>query len=288
MGSGRYLPGAAKAVREDAGGTPPEPVERALAYAMGGHASLPGMTRAAWVFAATTVVGLALAVWLYLDNRALEDELARARATAPAAPRPAEKSVAARTGDPWTEPSRTPRGGRTSASPPPSLPEEQQETRLERRQRRRLELAALLGRQDGETEEEYRSRIAPMITAGLLVPRQRVEQMRKEIEEKAGVTREQSEQLDRAFEKIYADALDYTNKAIADGLLTPYESNVSGMLEYAGGLGGLLSEANSQIGQILSPQQMQTIRDSGFEWAEYLGLNAPWEQLRPPPPPPQR
>lgn len=252
------------------------------------RASLHAMTRAAWVFAATSVVGIALAVWLYLDNRALEDELARARTAAPTPPPPAEKVVAARTGDSWAEPSRAARSGRVGAGPAPALPEAKQESRLERRQRRRQELAALLGRLDGETEEEYRNRIVPMIKAGLLVPRQRVEQMRKEIEEKAGVTPEQSKQLDQAFEKIYADAIDYTNKAVADGLLSPYESNVSGMLEYAGGLGGLLGEANGQIGQILNPQQMRTIRESGFEWAEYLGLNAPWEQLRPPPPPPQR
>ena len=77
--------------------------------------------------------------------------------------------------------------------------------------------------------------------------------MRKEAEAKAGVTPEQSKKLDKAFEKVYADALDYTNKAVADGLLSPYERNVSGWLEYAGGLGGILNDANGQIGQILSP-----------------------------------
>src|SRR5689334_25358419 len=143
----------------------------------------------------------------------------------------------------------------------------------------------MFGRLDGESDEEYRNRIVPLIKGGLLIPRQRVEQMRKEVEQKAGVTAEQSKKLDQAFDKIYADALDYTNKAIADGVLSPYERNVSGWLEYAGGLGSILNDANGQIAQILLPQQVKTISHSGFEWGEYLGLNAPWEQLRPPPPP---
>ena len=142
----------------------------------------------------------------------------------------------------------------------------------------------MFGRLDGETEEEYRNRIVPLIKAGLLIPRQRVDEMRKQAETQAGVTAEQSKKLDQAFEKVYADAIDYTNKAVADGLLSPYERNVSGWLEYAGGLGGILNDANGQIGQILSAQQVKAMSQSGFEWGEYLGMNAPWENLKPPPP----
>jgi hypothetical protein len=241
------------------------------------------MTRAAWVFAATSVVGVAIAIYFYLDNRSLESQLAEARsAKAPAA---ATDKVAARSGDPWTPPTRSAAPSRASGGPAPALPDQKDESRLERRQRRQQEFAAMFGRLDGETEEEYRNRIVPLIKGGLLIPRQRVEQMRKEVEQKAGVTAEQSKKLDQAFDKIYADAIDYTNKAVTDGLLSPYERNVSGWLEYAGGLGGILNDANGQIGQILSPGQLQTISQSGFEWGEYLGLNAPWESLRPPPPP---
>jgi hypothetical protein len=243
------------------------------------------MTRATWVFAATSVVGVALAIWLYLDNRALEAALADARA-AKAAPAPAEKVAAARSADPWSEPSRTTGSARgTGTGPAPKLPDQKDETRLERRQRRQQEFAAMFGRIEGETDEEYRARVMPMIKAGLLIPRQRVDEMRKQAEEKASVSAEQSKKLDQAFEKVYADAIDYTNKAVADGLLSPYERNVSGWLEYAGGLGGILNDANGQIGQILSAQQVKAMSQSGFEWGEYLGLNAPWEQLRPPPPP---
>ncbi len=241
------------------------------------------MARATWVLSATTVVGVALSLWLYLDNRELRDELAshaRDGAT-PAAP---EKIVAAKSIDPWTE-SVPAAGPKTSAGPAPKLPDQKSETRLERRQRRQLEFAALFGRGDDETEDEYRARIVPLIKGGLLIPRQRADEMRRQAEEQAGVTAEQSKELDKAFEKTYADALDYTNKAVADGLLSPYERNVPGWLEYAGGLGGILSDANGQIGQILSPDQMRAMSASGFEWGEYLGFNAPWENLAPPPPP---
>lgn len=242
------------------------------------------MTRAAWVFAATSIAGAALAIWLYLDNRSLASQLEQARVKSASAPAGHTVS-AARTADPWTEPTRSTATSRTGSGPAPSLPDPKEESRLERRQRRQQEFAAMFGRLDGETEEEYRNRIVPLIKGGLLIPRQRVDEMRKQAEEKAGVTAEQSKKLDKAFEKVYADAIDYTNKAVTDGLLSPYERNVSGWLEYAGGLGGILNDANGQIGQILSPQQLKTMSQSGFEWGEYLGLNAPWEQLRPPPPP---
>ena len=244
------------------------------------------MTRATWVLAATSIVGIALAVWFYLGKRDLEDQLAAARAAKSAQTTAVTEKAAARSADPWTQAQRsTP--AHTGSGPAPVLPEQKDESRLERRQRRQQEFAAMFGRLDGETEEEYKNRIVPLIKGGLLIPRQRVEQMRKEIEEKAGVTPEQSAKLDKAFDKVYADAIDYTNKAIADGQLSPYERNVSGWLEYAGGLGGILTDANGQIGQILTPGQVHTISQSGFEWGEYLGLEAPWEKLTPPPPPPK-
>jgi hypothetical protein len=240
------------------------------------------MARATWVLVATSVFAGAAAIWLYLDNRDLRLQL-QARHDAPAISS-TERSAAARSPDPWFEPMRSAGSAKTSAGPLPALPAQSEESRLERRQRRQQEFAAMFGRADGETDEEYRARIVPLIKGGLLIPRQRVEDMRRQAEEKAGVTPEQSKKLDKAFEKVYADAIDYTNKAVADGMLSPYERNVSGWLEYAGGLGGILNDANGQIGQVLSPEQVRAMSASGFEWGEYLGLEAPWEQLTPPPP----
>ena len=145
----------------------------------------------------------------------------------------------------------------------------------------------MFGRHEGETEEEYRDRIAPLIAAGLMVPRVRASEGRRIAEEKAHVTPEQSAKLDKAFDKVYGDVLDYTNKAVADGTLSPYERNVAGWLEYAGGLGGMLNDAQGQFGKVLSPDQLRAMSDSGFEWGEYLGLQAPWENLKPPPPKPK-
>jgi hypothetical protein len=244
------------------------------------------MARATWVFVATSAIAAAAAIWLYLDNADLRDQLAATKPAPTEGSANSDKPVS-QSDDSWAAPSldSTGSGGAAiSAGPGPRLPEQKGESRLERRQRRMEEFSAMFGRMDGESEEEYRNRIVPLIKGGLLIPRQRVDQMRKEVEEKAGVTADQSKKLDQAFEKTYADALDYTNKAVADGLLSPYERNVSGWLEYAGGLGGILNDANGQIGQILTPDQMKTIGSSGFEWGEYLGLNAPWENLKAPPP----
>ena len=245
------------------------------------------MARATWGLVATTAIAAGAAIWFYLDNRDLRAQLAGNQ------PKPA--AIATRTddnlapmglGDSWGASDRKAGSAAAiSAGPGPRLPEQKDESRLERRQRRQQELAAMFGRADGETDDEYKARMVPLIKGGLLIPRQRVAEMRKEIEQKANVTPEQSQKLDKAFDKVYADALDYTNKAVADGLLSPYERNVSGWLEYAGGIGGILTDANGQIGQILSPDQIKTINGSGFEWGEYLGLQAPWESLSPPPPP---
>jgi hypothetical protein len=243
------------------------------------------MARATWLLGATSLVGVSLSIWLFLDNRSLRADLA---GRAPA-DRPAPVVAARSEPTPARSSPPAPRSGSIApvpspVTPPPSLPEQPRETRLDRRARRTEEFAAQFGRLDGESEEEYRARILPLVSAGLMVPRLRAEEMRRVAQEKAGVTAEQSARLDKAFEKVYGDVIDYTNKAVADGQLSPYERNVSGWLEFAGGLGGILSEADGQVGKILQPSQVRTMYESGFEWGEYLGLKAPWEQLRAPPP----
>jgi hypothetical protein len=237
------------------------------------------MARATRVLAVTTTVSLAAAVWMYVQNRELHDRLDHPTPTVVA-----QGSDATTAKDPWATALRQGRGaGAREHGPAPALPEPKDEGRLERRNRHQQELAAMFGRQAGETEDEYRARIVPLIKTGLALPRARVEDMRKQAEAAAHITPDQSKKLDATFDKVYDNVLDYTNKAVADGVLSPYERNVSGWLEYAGGLGTMLGEVNGQIGQVLSPDQMKAMSDSGFEWGEYLGLEAPWEQLHPPP-----
>jgi hypothetical protein len=243
------------------------------------------MPRATWLLGATALVSASLAGWLYLDNRALRAAL-DTRAAAPPAAAVSAPATAAAPASPWAPRTVAPVAHPTAA--PPALPEPSAESesqgRMERRARRTDEFAAMFGRLDGESEADYRARILPMITAGLMVPRMRVDEQRKIAQDKAHVTPEQSARLDQAFDKVYSDVLDYTSKAITDGQLSPYERNVSGWLEFAGGLGGILHDANGQIGKILDPSQIRAMSDAGFEWGEYLGAKAPWEKLPPPPP----
>jgi len=243
------------------------------------------MPRATWLLGATALVSASLAGWLYLDNRALRAALDTRAAAPPSATAPAPAPAAA-PASPWAARPPAPVAHTTAA--PPALPEPSAESesqgRMERRARRTDEFAAMFGRLDGESEADYRARILPMITAGLMVPRMRVDEQRKIAQDKAHVTPEQSARLDQAFDKIYGDVLDYTGKAITDGQLSPYERNVSGWLEFAGGLGGILHDANGQIGKILDPSQIRAMSDAGFEWGEYLGAKAPWEKLPAPPP----
>jgi hypothetical protein len=240
-------------------------------------------SRLTWGLAATTLAGVATSIWLYFDNRSLRTELETKPAVTATA---TEQAPTTGSADPWNAAVKKERDAKVaiSATEQPALPDAPKESRLDRRARRTMEFGERFGRLEGETEDEYRARIVPLIKAGLAVPRERAIENRKAAEEKAKVTAAQSAQLDKTFEKVYADVLDYTNKAITDGQLSPYERNVAGWLDYAGGLGGVLTEAQGQIGKILDAGQMKTMYDSGFEWGEYLGLLAPWEKIQPPPP----
>jgi hypothetical protein len=244
------------------------------------------------LLAGAAILGILAAGWMYRENRALSDEVARLRTVEKSRPDPwtgAAPRVADGGGD-------RERGGlgalgraltsRASSEPPPRLTEAPKESRLERRVRRQGELAALLGRDADESEEDYRARMLPFLKMALDRPRANVEDMRRQAELAAGVTEAQSKDLDAAFGEVYDEVLDFTNAAVADGQLTPYDRNVKGMLQYAGGLGAILEGAEGRVGKILTPDQIRAMYDTGFEWGEYLGVNAPWERLRAPPPRP--
>ena len=215
------------------------------------------MTRATRLLAATTVVGLA-AVDLALPRQPI------ACASAARSKRPAKTAGChrrgsdrhARSGDPWIDAEQAALGDDPPRSPTailPALPEETEESRGSSdaraaprssprcsavstvRPRRSTE--ARIGAADHRRASRSRG-CARWRTAGS--PRRR-----------PSVTPEQSAKLDQAFDKVYADVLDYTNKAITDGMLSPYERNVAGWLDYAGGLGGMLDEAQGSIGKIL-------------------------------------
>ena len=109
---------------------------------------------------------------------------------------------------------------------------------------------------------------------------------RRLAEEKAGVTPEQRAGIDEVASGAYAAALDYTNAAIAAGTISPYRRDSTGLLEVVGGLGGILGETQGKLGGVLTPAQRDAMAAAGFDWGEYLGTMAPWEDLDAPPPPP--
>lgn len=245
------------------------------------------MTRATYVLAGTTLIGLLTSLWLWLDNRSLREDLADREAGATAV---AETDDASAPKDPWLgtpqgASERAPRSGTITPQAAPSLPQQPKENRNDRRARRNAELSALFGRLEGESEEEYKKRVWPLVEGRLNKLRDRTTEMRKVAEEQAGVTKEQSAQLDKVFEKTYGEVVEYANDAITDGRLSPYKRDVGNWLELAGGLGTMLNGVQGQIGKVLSPTQIKAMYDSGFEWSEYIGANAPWERLRAPPPP---
>jgi hypothetical protein len=250
------------------------------------------------------LLALAGCGWLYRENWVLRNQIeALNHQTAAAVPvRDGVEQPAAAESDPqdtgpvaaadeqWRFAQR-PRP--TLASPPDAGPAAEpgpepgadDETRAERRNRRQNEVAAMFGRLDGETVDEYRARMAPFLQTALLVPRQRMGEARRQAEVAARVTDEQRAALDRVFADVHAEALDLTNRAIAEGELTPYRRNFAGALGYAGGVGAILGGAEARVGEILDPEQRRILYEQGFEWGEYLAVTVPWERLEPPPPP---
>jgi hypothetical protein len=253
------------------------------------------MARSTLLLGISTALCAALAGWMALENRGLRDELGELRAKGEA--RAAEVVASPDPAEPSARPAREGRGGLAAlaralssrpATPEPAGPpggDGPRESRGDRRARRGAEFAAIFGRTDGETEAEYRERVMPMITGMLERPRQRALEQRREAEAAAGITPEQSAKVDEALAATYGELIEYTDAAVAEGQLSPYERNVSGWLGYAGGLGGILTGTEGKIGAILKPEQMRAMYDAGFEWGEFVGVNAPWEKLRPPPPP---
>ena len=81
------------------------------------------MARATWLFAATTIAGLATSAWLYFDR----PRPAPAPECAPTKPVTEARNV-----DPWIAPARTAPARAFSAAPAPALPEQKDESRLAR------------------------------------------------------------------------------------------------------------------------------------------------------------
>ncbi len=231
------------------------------------------------------VLALGFGGWMWRDNRRLRDELGRRT------PAVAAKDSWADSAPPAPTTTSSERSGfslpalgrRLTGGPLPKVEGAPAETRAERRLRRQNEMAALLGRDPDESEADYKARILPLMELALGGRRKDLADARRAAEDQAGVTDAQRTEIDAAFAGIYDEVVAFTDTAVADGQLTPYERNVKGLLQYAGGLGSILEGAEGRVGGILSPEQQQIIYQSGFEWGEYLGVNAPWERLRAPP-----
>jgi hypothetical protein len=232
------------------------------------------------ILVVTTLLGIATSIWLYSENRALKEQVSEHAATAAAAADPWAQHPAGGESHARTGAVNLPRAARPSVPDAPEVPFNL--SWLDRRAHRQKELSALFGRGATESEADYRARVVPLVKAGLSQPRQHAEEMRKSAEEKAHVTPAQSQQLDQVFRGVFGDAVTYANKAITDGTVSPYEQNMASLLEFGGGLGAMLQDANTQIGRILSPEQMRAMTSSGFEWGQYLGVEIPWDDVTPP------
>lgn len=245
------------------------------------------MRRSTLALAAVLVVSLAATFWLWRDNRRLRGELddAQVAAAAPAADPAGAEPSDDESGGPTAMAQSFLRGlSRAGDRERPQLPGAPT-TRMERRLRWQQRIKDLLGRRPGESDQDYRDRVVPLVELGLARPRAQVADARKAAEEAAKITDDQKKQIDAILDETYGEVMELTNQAVQQGQLSPYERNWTGLLEHAGTLGGVLGSTESRLGQVLSPEQRRIIYDLGFEWGEYIGATTPWEGLDPPPPP---
>jgi hypothetical protein len=57
-------------------------------------------------------------------------------------------------------------------------------------------------------------------------------------------------------------------------------------LHFAGGVAGIAGGFDGRLREILAPEQLALLDQTGFDIIEYLGITTPWETVTPPPPPP--
>jgi hypothetical protein len=245
------------------------------------------------------VVAVAPSIYLWRENRRLERELQAASGAAAATTDERAPVAAAAPATPAAEPEERGersrllgalgravnglRGKRPDAEPAPEG-EKRDDDQDSRRDRRQRWLKNLLGRHEGETEDEYRARVKPLVEGGLAGPRDRVEEKRRQFEEAAGVTDEQRAQLDQAFAEAGNELLAVANQAIQSGDLTPYRRNSYGVFSAFSGAVPTIEALDQRLRGILTQEQWQTMDEAGFDWLEYLGLTTGWEGLNPPPP----
>ena len=248
------------------------------------------------LLAGLSVALLATSLWLWRDNRRLREELALRPATA--TPAVATPEAASATADESPERPRrdTPRGGarllgmvaRLMTGPPPAddtqRPAEVPESRRDRRQQF---LRSTLGRADGETDEQYRERVVPLMQTMLSRPRQRVEDQRAEFETAAELTPEQRTGFDQALADARNELVGLASKAVTAGELTPYRRNSLGLLNFVGGAAAIVDGFDARFRQLLGPEQVGLLEDTGFDVIEYLGFTTQWETVTPPPPAPR-
>lgn len=246
----------------------------------------------------TSAALLVVIAWQFRENRRLQRALATRPQAATSAPTTAEGPDDAATDA--TERARV-AGGKPSRDPasmlgkldqairaardakPEPSPAAGDDSRESRREQRQRFIRMMLGRLDGESEEAYRARVAPMVTFALARPRERFEQRRKDFEAAAELTPEQHDELDRAVADAHGELLALANKSIAAGDLTPYKRNPRGVLAFLGGAVTTVDTVDARLKKSLSPQQLELMDQTGFDLVEYLGVTAPWEKATPPP-----
>ena len=248
------------------------------------------------LLAGLSVALLATSLWLWRDNRRLREALAVRPAAATMATAETTPEIAsAGSGEGPERPRRdSPRGGarllgmvaRLMTGPPPA-DDTQRPTEESRRDRRQQLLRSTLGRADGETDEQYRARVVPLMSTMLSRPRQRVEDQRAEFETAAELTPEQRTGFDQALADARNELVGLASKAVTAGELTPYRRNSLGLLNFVGGAAAIVDGFDGRFRQLLGPEQVGLLEATGFDVIEYLGFTTPWETVTPPPPAPR-
>jgi len=238
-------------------------------------------TRHLAYFGALSVASIALSLWLYLETARCAPSSPAHRLPGPRrGPRRGRRASAER---PATAAAHRRPIAPPAASPPPTLPETPTRPGWTGRGAAPRSSPRSFGRLDGETTTIQGADPAAAERRAWwsrgYAPRSSEGRAGKGARHPGAVGQARQRRSTRST----ATSSTY-QQAVSDGPAVPYERNVSGWLEFAGGLGGSQRRLRPDR-QVLEPSQVRTMYTAGFEWGEYLGSRRRGNSWKPPPPP---
>lgn len=126
---------------------------------------------------------------------------------------------------------------------------------------------------------EYRDRIVPVAQLAVAPHRARVDKLREQFVEEAGLNDEQQRMLDAAVQRSADDIKDHVMQSVLSGELLPPRVRPARAVAFARDLLDMLERADREFRASLGPEQLELLDAGGFDVVDYLFFSTRWEDL---------